>query len=151
MGLGPRHLFPAIPMLAACAGPVLPRVSTAWRAIVVFVSVGAAYLGAQAGIIAESNPFPYAVKTFVSGTGMSVLFKEALPALLGIETLHTVVARPDVSARDLLAMLPTHAGLVLALHQAFFLALNAATAAVLARTLVGIWRPTRAEVPACAS
>ena len=60
----------------------------------------------------------YAAKTFVSGAGLPVLFKETLPGWLGVETLHTAVSRGDVSARDVLALLATRAGVRLALGQA---------------------------------
>jgi hypothetical protein len=109
------------------------------------------YLGAQAGFAPVPNALPYALKTFVSGTGMGVLFKEALPAWTGLDTLHTVVARPDVSARDLLARLPTRAGLTLTLHQALFFLLNALALLGVGRLVARVWRERRLEVPACAS
>jgi hypothetical protein len=109
------------------------------------------YLGAQAGFAPVPNALPYALKTFVSGTGMGVLFKEALPAWTGLETLHTVVARPDVSAGDLLARLPTQEGLTLTLHQALFLGLNVLALLGVARLVTRVWRPHVLEVPACAS
>jgi len=87
----------------------------------------------------------------VSGTGMGVLFKEALPAWTGLDTLHTVVARPDVSARELLARLPTREGLTLTLHQALFFLLNALALLGVGRLVARVWRERRVEVPACAS
>ena len=109
------------------------------------------YLGAQAGFAPVPNALPYALKTFVSGTGMGVLFKEALPAWTGLETLHTVVARPEVSARDLLARLPTAEGLTLTLHQVLFFLLNALTLLGVSRLIARVWRPRAVEVAACAS
>ncbi|PYN09674.1 MAG: hypothetical protein DME02_02370 [Candidatus Rokuibacteriota bacterium] len=114
-------------------------------------SLVCAYLGAQAGFAPVPNALPYALKTFVSGTGMGVLFKEALPAWTGLETLHTVVARPEVSARDLLARLPTREGLTLTLHQTLFLGLNVLALLGIGRLVTRVWRPHVVEVPACAS
>jgi hypothetical protein len=149
-GLGTRYVFPVMPLLAAFAGPVLERLRGRTLLVLAAPSLACGYLGAQAGFAPVPNAFPYALKTFVSGTGMGVLFKEALPAWTGRETLHTMVARPDVSARDLLAMLPTAEGLVLTLHQAFFLALNALALAGVAWLVARAWRGARAEVLACA-
>jgi hypothetical protein len=150
--LGPRMLFPAIPLLAAFAALSWERFHRAWRVAVAAPSVLCGYLSAQAGFIPESNPLPYAVKTWISGTGMGVLFKEALPGWLGMDTLHTVVSRPDVSAADLLGMLSTHAGLVLARNQALFVALNLLVLAGIAWTLTRIWRGAEpARAPACGS
>jgi hypothetical protein len=152
ISLGPRMLFPAIPLFAAFAALGWERLHLAWRVAVAAPSVLCGYLSAQAGFIPGSNPLPYAVKTWISGTGMGVFFKEALPAWLGMDTLHTVVSRPDVSAADLLRMLSTHAGLALARNQALFLALNLLVLAGIAWTLTRIWRgakPMRA--PASAS
>src|SRR5439155_1297009 len=116
-GLGARYLFPALPLLAAFTGVVLERLGRRALLLLAVPSLVCGYLGAQAGFAPVPNALPYALKTFVSGTGMGVLFKEALPVWTGLDTLHTVVARPDVSARDLLARLPTLEGLTLTLHQ----------------------------------
>ncbi|HEV8584856.1 MAG TPA: hypothetical protein VGT02_07775 [Methylomirabilota bacterium] len=150
-GLGARYLFPALPLLAAFAGPVLERLGPRALALLAVPSLVCGYLGAQAGFAPVPNALPYALKTFVSGTGMSVLFKEALPAWTGLETLHTMVARPEVSARDLLARLPSPEGLQLALHQVLFLALNAAALLAVWWVIARLWRPRALEVPACAS
>src|SRR5439155_221745 len=93
-GLGARYLFPALPLLAAFTGAALERASRRALLMLAVPSLVCAYLGAQAGFAPVPNALPYALKTFVSGTGMGVLFKEALPAWTGLETLHTVVARP---------------------------------------------------------
>ncbi|TAL10715.1 MAG: hypothetical protein EPO02_07125, partial [Nitrospirae bacterium] len=100
-GLGPRMLFPGIPLLAAFAGLYLERVSRGMLFLLAVPSVVCGYLSAQAGLIPGYDLFSYAVKTWISGTGMGVFFKEALPLWLGFDTLHTVVSRPDVSAKDL--------------------------------------------------
>ena len=150
-GLGARYLFPALPLLAAFAGLVLERLGRRTLLALAVPSLVCGYLGAQAGFAPVSNALPYALKTFVSGTGMGVLFKEALPAWTGLDTLHTVVARPDVSARDLLARLPTPEGLTLTLHQVLFFLLNALTLLGVSRLIARVWRPRALEVPACAS
>jgi len=150
-GLGARYLFPALPLLAAFTGAALERASRRALLMLAVPSLVCAYLGAQAGFAPVPNALPYALKTFVSGTGMGVLFKEALPAWTGLETLHTVVARPEVSARDLLARLPTREGLTLTLHQTLFLGLNVLALLGIGRLVTRVWRPHVVEVPACAS
>jgi hypothetical protein len=150
-GLGARFLFPVLPLLAAFTGAVLERVGRSALLVLAVPSVVCGYLGAQAGFAPVPNALPYALKTFVSGTGMGVLFKEALPAWTGLDTLHTVVARPEVTARDLLARLPTHEGLVLTLHQGLFFALNALALLGVAALVARVWREQRVEAPTCAS
>lgn len=150
-GLGARHLFPALPLLAAFAGAVLERLSRRALLLVAVPSLAFGYLGAQAGFAPVPNALPYALKTFVSGTGMGVFFKEALPTWIGLPTLHTVVARPEVTARDLLARLPTREGLTLALHQALFVVLDALTLLGVGGLVARVWRPRPLEAPACAS
>ena len=150
-GLGARYLFPALPLLAAFTGAVLEQLGRRALLALVVPSLVCGYLGAQAGFAPVPNALPYALKTFVSGTGMGVLFKEALPAWTGLETLHTVVARPEVSARDLLARLPTAEGLTLTLHQVLFFLLNALTLLGVSRLIARVWRPRAVEVAACAS
>ena len=150
-GLGARYLFPALPLLAAFTGVVLERLGRRALLLLAVPSLVCGYLGAQAGFAPVPNALPYALKTFVSGTGMGVLFKEALPVWTGLDTLHTVVARPDVSARDLLARLPTLEGLTLTLHQVLFFILNALTLLGVSRLIARVWRPRALEVPACAS
>ena len=55
---------------------------------------------------------------------MAVLFKEALPKWLGFDTLHTVVSRPDVSAENILRVLPTGEGIELVRNQLLMLGAN---------------------------
>jgi len=152
-GLGPRHLFPVVPVLAAFAGVSLERLSWRALAIVALPSVACGYLGAQAGLAPVPNALPYAVKTLLSGTGMGVAFKEGLPRWLGFDNLHTLVSRPDVRAVDVLAMLSTPAGRHLALAQAACLTANALAGAGVAWIVVRVWRPraATAEATACAS
>ncbi|HUF93872.1 MAG TPA: hypothetical protein VMR23_15970 [Candidatus Limnocylindria bacterium] len=151
-GLGTRYLFPVLPLLAAFAAPSLERLGPRALALAAVPSLAFGYLGAQAGFAPVSNALPYALKTWVSGTGMGVLFKEALPAWLGVDTLHTVVSRADVTAADVLGMLPTPAGLALAAHQALFLLLNVLVLVAIGCILRRVWRPPLAlEAVACAS
>jgi len=150
-GLGARYLFPALPLLAAFTGAVLEGLGRRMLLLLAVPSLLCGYLGAQAGFAPVPNALPYALKTFVSGTGMGVLFKEALPAWTGLETLHTLVAKPDVSASDLLARLPTREGLVLTLHQALFLVANALALLGVGHCVARLWREQPLEVPACAS
>jgi hypothetical protein len=150
-GLGTRYLFPALPLLAAFAGRVLERLGQRALLVLTVPSLAFGYLGAQAGFVPVPNPLPYALKTFVSGTGMGVFFKEALPAWTGLETLHTMVSRPEVSAGDLLARLSSGQGLHLVVHQALFLGLNAAALLGVGWLIARVWRPRALEVPVCAS
>ena len=143
---GARYLFAAVPLLAAFAGPVLERLDARLRWTLGAASVALTYLVVQAGHIPEPAALVYAAKTFVSGGGLPVLFKETLPAWLGIETLHTMVARGDVSARDVLALLATPAGWRLALGQALVVTVAAATFAGLALALRAVWSPPRAPL-----
>ena len=146
MSLGSRYLFPVVPLLAAFAGQQLERTSKQIRLMVAVLSLFCGYLSAQAGLIPGLDIFTYAVKTWLSGTGMGVFFKEALPAWLGFETLHTVVSRPDVSARDLIRMLPTPRGLELVRNQAVLLAVNVTVLAGIGWIISRLWR--MAPVPA---
>ncbi len=147
---GARYLFAAVPLLVAFAAPVLERVGARLRWSLAIASVALTYLTVQAGHIADPVPLLYAVKTFVSGSGLPVLFKETLPAALGLETLHTTLARADVTGRELLAMLATAAGWRLALNQAFVIAVAAGVFAAAAGVIHRLWfRPvaTVAAVP----
>jgi hypothetical protein len=150
-GLGTRYVFPAVPLLAAFAGVPLERASRRLVAPLVAISLFCAYLSAQAGFIPGGDVLPYALKTWISGTGMGPLFKEGLPAWLGIDTLHTLVSRPDVSARDVLRMLPSAEGLRLARNQAALLAVNLAVAAGVALVVRRMWRAPALVEPVCVS
>src|SRR5207247_837723 len=86
------RVLPALPLLAAFTGVVLERLGRRALLLLAVPSLVCGYLGAQAGFAPVPNALPYALKTFVSGTGMGVLFKEALPVWTGLDTLHTVVA-----------------------------------------------------------
>ena len=141
--LGPRMMFPAIPLLAAFAAPVMDRMSRNLLLVAGIPSVLCGYLSAQAGVIPTANPFPYAVKTWLSGTGMGVVFKEALPQWLGVDTLHTVVSRPDVSASDLLRLLPTAEGARLAGNQFLLFGANLLVFSGIAWFLRKLWRGSK--------
>ena len=141
---GARYLFAVVPLLAAFAGPALERVSSRVRWALAVASVGLTYVEVQAGHIADPSPLVYALKTLVSGTGLPVLFKETLPVALGLETLHTWLARADVGLRDLPLLLVTTNGWRLALHQALTLAAGAAALAVVASIVRRLWATPRA-------
>jgi hypothetical protein len=136
---GARYLFPVVPLLAAFAAPGLDRVRAGVRHALGITSVGLTYLTVQAGHIADPAPLLYAVKTFVSSAGLPVLIKEILPAALGVETLHTTLARADVTVRDLAPLLATPAGWQLALNQALVILLGAAVFASLAAVVHRLW------------
>ena len=144
---GARYLFAAVPLLAAFAGPVLERVGPRVRWTLAIASVVLTYLAVQAGHIADQAPLVYAVKTFVSGSGLPVLFKETLPAALGLETLHTMLGRPEVTGRDLLAMMATPAGWRLALNQVFVVVVAAGVFAAVAGVIHRLWSRPQPVVP----
>jgi hypothetical protein len=151
-GLGARYMAPVVPLVAAFAGPALERLQPRALALLAVPSLVFGYLGAQAGFAPVPNALPYALKTWVSGTGMGVLFKEALPAWLGVQTLHTLASDADVTAADVGRMLTTAAGIEPAAYQALFLALNALVLSAIAVILRRVWREHMvAEVVACAS
>jgi hypothetical protein len=145
---GARYLFPTVPLLAAFAGPVLERVSSRWRWTLGVASVGMTYLAVQAGHIADPAPLAYALKTFVSGGGLPLLFKETLPHALGLETLHTWLGREDAGVRDLPALLATAEGWRLAGHQALTAAIGVATLAAIAWIVHRVWTPRPAAAAA---
>jgi hypothetical protein len=99
------------------------------------------YLAVQAGHIADPAPLAYALKTFVSGGGLPPLFKDVLPHALGLQTLHTWLAREDARARDLPALLATAEGWRLAGHQALTGAVGVAALAAIAWILHRVWTP----------
>jgi hypothetical protein len=140
VGLGPRMMFPAVPLLAALAAPALAQVSRRVVLLVAIPSVICGYLGAQAGLIPGADPVVYALKTWISGTGMGVLFKEALPVWLGLDTLHTVLSRPEVGASDLLRLLPTAEGARLAGNQLLLLGANLLVLGGVAWFLLRLWK-----------
>jgi hypothetical protein len=146
---GARYLFAAVPLLSAFAAPGLERIDGRVRVALALVSVGLTYLVVQAGHIADPAPLVYAVKTFLSGGGLPVLFKETLPLHLGIDTLHTTLARADVSGRDVLRMVTTPPGVRLLLHQLLVGAVGAAVFAAVAWVIHRLWeRETVAAAPA---
>jgi hypothetical protein len=151
-GLGPRHLFLVVPLLSAFAGPALERWSRRSVLVVTIPALASGYLGAQAGFIPTADPLPYALKTWLTGTGMGVLFKEALPRWLGVDTLHTVIARTEVSASEVIARLGTTDGMALLVHQAAFLLANLLLLTLVGWVLLRVWAPrARARVLACES
>ena len=141
--LGHRMLYPAVPLFAGFAGYYLERVGRNALLLVAVPSVICGYLSAQAGVISDPGLFTYALKTWISGTGMGVFFKEALPTWLGFETLHTVVSRPDVSAGDLLRLLPTPVGAVLIRNQLILLVADLAVLSGLAWCFRRLWGSSR--------
>lgn len=136
---GARYLFAVVPLLAAFAGPVLERAGRGVRWTLGGLSVGLTYLAVQAGHIPDPDALVYAAKTFVSGGGVPVLFKETVPAWLGIDTLHTAVSRGDVHARDLLSALGTPHGWRLALGQVIVLVLAAVVLGAMALGIRRLW------------
>ena len=147
---GARYLFAAVPLLAAFAAPALERSSAAVRWPRGGGAGALTSLTVPAGPIADPAPLVYSLKTFVSGFGVPVLFKETLPAAVGLETLHTMLARPDVTGRDLLALLATPAGWRLALDQMLVVAVTGAVVALVAVLIRRLWarpRMTIADAP----
>jgi hypothetical protein len=137
--LGHRMLFPAVPLVAAFAALSLENASRRMVILVAVPSVVCGYLSAQAGVIPDADLFAYAVKTWVSGTGMGVFFKEALPAWLELETLHTMVSRPEVTASALLRLMGTAEWWVLVRNQLAMLGVNLLVLASVAGAIVLLW------------
>jgi hypothetical protein len=133
-------LFPAVPLFAAFAALSLESASRRMLMLVAVPSVVCGYLSAQAGVIPDEDLFAYAVKTWVSGTGMGVFFKEALPAWLGLETLHRMVSRPEVTASGLLRLMGTDEGWVLVRNQLAMLGVNMAVLGGIVWFLRKLWR-----------
>jgi hypothetical protein len=148
---GTIYLFAAAPLLAAFAALALDGPHRRATAALAGTSVALTYLIVQAGHIADARPLVYALKTFVTGTGMGVLFKETLPRALGLATLHGEVARGAVTfagARHLAA----GQAWALVLGQALMLTLNVAVLAVVGLVVRRLWSvPVAAPAPAVAS
>ncbi len=147
--LGHRMLYPAVPLLAGFAGYYLDRVGRNALLLFAVPSLFCGYLSAQAGVISDTGLFTYAVKTWISGTGMGVFFKEALPTWLGLDTLHTVVSRPDVSAEDVLRLLPTREGMELVRNQLVMLSANVVVLGGVIWILRRWWRGQGKEKTSC--
>lgn len=144
---GTRYLLMTVPLLAAFAAPVLERVERRLLLALAAPSIFVCYLVVQAGHMPGTGELDYALKTWISGTGMAVMFKEVIPAWLGIETLHGLVSRSDVTASDLLRMLPTARGLALARNQALMLGLNLLVLGAVAWVVYALWRPAPRSHP----
>lgn len=140
VGLGNRFLFPIVPFLAVAASTALPYISRRLVVSLSGLSLVFAYLNAQAGFMANNQSLTYAIKTFLSGFGMGVFFKEALPKWLGIETLHTFVSRPDVHASDIWPQLLAGEKWHLIVNQLIFFALNMAIFTLIGYTITRMWQ-----------
>jgi hypothetical protein len=138
---GARYGFLAVPLLAAFAAVGLDRLGR--RALVVLgaPSIVLTYLIVQAGHISDPAPLLYAVKTFVSGAGMGVLFKEVLPRWLALDTLHTLLGRRAITGADLPALLLTPRGWRLAANELVMLLVFGGALATIAAVLRRVWRP----------
>lgn len=140
--LGPRMMFPAVPLLAAFAGVAFQQVSRGSLKTIMIPSLVFGYLAAQAGFIPaqeSSTNLAYALKTWASGMGMGVFFKEGIPQLLEMETLHTFVSGSDISFQDLIDALPTSEGLMLVRNQILVFAANVAALGVIAWVIKRLW------------
>lgn len=142
VGLSHRFLFPIVPFLAVTAGFGLSYCGEKLIFLVSGVSVYFSYLNAQAGFIAKHESVVYALKTYLSGFGMGVFFKEALPKWLGLETLYIYVARPDVHASDVWQQLLTGEKWNLIVNQILFFALNTAILTLVGYAIFKMWQRT---------
>jgi hypothetical protein len=94
LSMCPFAMIPAIFVFKRC-----PRIL--WRCLG-GLSVFFAYFSAQAGLMPYGSwHLIYAFKVFITGFGMPFLFSDTLPRLMGVETLHTYISRPDVRAAEL--------------------------------------------------
>jgi hypothetical protein len=148
---GTIYLFPAVGLLAAFGALALEGPRRRIAGALALVSVALTYLVVQAGHLADASPLAYAAKTWLSGTGMSVLFKETLPQALGLQTLHGYVARADVSAADALRRLAAGEGWTMVVNQGLMLALNVAALAAIGLVVRRLWSTAPATTAAAAA
>ena len=141
---GARYGFLAVPLLAAFAAVGLDHFGRRALIVLGLPSVVLTYLVVQAGHIADPAPLAYAAKTFVSGTGMGVVFKEVLPRHLGLDTLHTLLGRREVTGADVPALLLTPRGWRLAANQLVMLLVFAGAVATVWAVLRRVWKPAGA-------
>ena len=138
---GTIYLFAVAPLLAAFAGLALDGPRRRPAGALAAISVGLSYLIVQAGHVGDGQPLVYAVKTWITGTGMGVLFKETLPRALGLPTLHGEIGRRAVSFADALRQLAAGEGWRLVANQALMLTLNVTALAAVGIVLRRLWRP----------
>ena len=99
--LGFRMLLPAVPLLVASLGAL----EEPWRRLgcclgIVSILSGAAF--ATAGLIpGKMLPLTYIAKVSATSLASGLLFADALPRYLGIETLHTTIASHRMAAAAL--------------------------------------------------
>ena len=136
---GTIYLFPAVPLLAAFAALALDAPRRRLALALSAASVALTYLVVQAGQLADAVPLVYALKTWLTGTGMAVLFKETLPSALGLETLHGYIARPDISAAEALRHLAAGDGWARVVTQGLMLAINLVALAGVGLIVRRIW------------
>lgn len=99
--LGFRMLLPAVPLLVAC----LATLEGAWRRLAGFLgalSIVSAVAFASAGLIpGKLLPLVYVAKVAATSLASGLLFADALPRYLGIETVHTTIASHRMAAAAL--------------------------------------------------
>jgi hypothetical protein len=136
-----RYLHVAMPFAMIGVGLAFPWVPAGLTRALGAASVFFAYLAAQAGLIPQWEVrLVYTIKVLISSFGMGMLFGQFVPERLGVETLHTVLRRPDVGVADLLAG-PTPTLIHLVASQLVFFGLFLAAAAVVGVLLWLLWRP----------
>ena len=148
---GAIYLFAVAPLLAAFAALALDGAHRRAAGALAVTSISLTYLVVQAGHLADAQPLVYAVKTWVTGTGMGVLFKETLPRALGLPTLHGEIASRHVSFAEALHHLAAGEGWRLVVNQALMLALNVVALAAVGIVVRRLWSaPSPAMAPAAA-
>ncbi|HET7342852.1 MAG TPA: hypothetical protein VFL90_15415 [Methylomirabilota bacterium] len=138
---GARYGFLAVPLLAAFAAVGLDYGGRPALLLLGAPSVALTYLIVQAGHIADPAPLLYAAKTFVSGTGMAVLFKEILPRWIGLDTLHTLLGRREITGAELPALLGTVRGWRLVGNQLLMLLTFGVALGIVGVVLRLLWKP----------
>lgn len=135
---GLRLLFPAVPFLLAPLGAL----EGAWRrlgACLGVLSILSATAFASAGLVpSRQMPLEYIAKVAATTLAGGLLFADALPRYLGIETLHTTIASRRMAAAALWGSseLPTLVARQLAFRLLSF-GLLLGVAAILARVRFG--------------
>jgi hypothetical protein len=141
---GARYGFLAVPLLASFSAIGLEHCGRRLRLLLAVPSLVLTYLVVQAGHVGDPAALVYAVKTFVSGTGVPVLFKDVLPRSLGVDTLHTLLGRREISGGEVPALLLTAHGWRLAANQLATIVAFGAAVAIVSVVLRAVWLPAGA-------
>lgn len=140
MGLVTRYLSVTVPFLMIGYALVRDQVPPPVRHIAGLLTLIFGYLSAVPGLNPTFEaPILYALKVTISTFGMGMLFGQFLPEALRVETVHTVVRRPDVGLAQLLSGPTDRLVHLVAVQLAFLLVFVVAIAAV-SLVIMKLWR-----------